>query len=71
MTYRRLLRILSWVAPVAAFVVILAVLKGAGVPLSVPGIVVVIVLLGVSRLMIGRSRRRRRTRPITPRDRPR
>lgn len=72
MTVRRVLRILVWLAPVAAFVVILAVLKGAGVPLSVPGVVVVILLLGLSRLMIGRSRRRRRRdRPVTRPDRSR
>lgn len=72
MTVRRVLRILVWLAPVAAFVVILAVLKGAGVPLSVPGVVVVVLLLGISRLMIGRSRRRRRRdRPVTRPDRSR
>ncbi|OZD31270.1 hypothetical protein CH252_40075 [Rhodococcus sp. 06-1477-1B] len=60
-----MLRILAWLAPVAAFVVILAVLRGAGVPLSLPGILVVFVLLGVARLMIGRSRRRRRDRSLT------
>ncbi len=66
MTVRRVLRILVWLAPVAAFVVILAFLRGAGVPLSVPGVVVVVLLLGIARLMIGRSRRRRRRdRPVT------
>jgi len=64
-TLRRLLRVLAWLAPVAAFVVILAVLRGAGVPLSVPGILVVVVLLAAARLMMGRSRRRRRDRTVT------
>ncbi|MDZ5145816.1 hypothetical protein [Microbacterium testaceum] len=65
MTFPRLLRILGWLAPVAALAVILAVLRGAGVPLTLPGVVIVVVLLGVARLMIGRSRRRRRDRSIT------
>ncbi len=63
--WRRVRRVASWVIPVAAFVVILLVLRGAGVPLSVPGVIVVLVLLGIARLMIGRARRRRRARPIT------
>ncbi|WP_116238662.1 hypothetical protein [Microbacterium sp. AG157] len=65
MTFPRLLRILGWLAPVAALAVILAVLRGGGVPLTLPGVLIVVVLLGVARLMIGRSRRRRRDRSIT------
>ena len=62
----RLVRqVASWVVPVAAFVVILTVLRGAGVPLSVPGVVVVLILLGVARVVIGRARRRRRARAVT------
>ncbi|MDR6690170.1 O-antigen ligase [Microbacterium sp. 1154] len=65
MTFRRLLRILGWLAPVVALAIIIAVLRGAGVPLTLPGILVVVGLLGVARLMIGRSRRRQRNRSVT------
>jgi len=56
---RRLLwRIAGWVAPIVALVVVLTVLRGAGVPLTVPGVVIVLVLLVVMRLLFGRGRRR-------------
>ncbi|MCJ1706408.1 hypothetical protein [Microbacterium sp. VKM Ac-2923] len=68
----RLRRVAGWVIPLASFVVILFVLRGAGVPLSVPGVIVVVVLLAVARMIVGRSRRGRRDRPtITPPDRSR
>lgn len=69
--FRRIRQVASWVIPLAAFVVILSVLRGAGVPLSVPGVIVVLILLGVARGLIGRARRRRRARPITDRGRSR
>lgn len=62
---RGIRRVVSWVVPFAAFVIILLVLRGAGVPLSVPGVLVVLVLLGVFRVIIGRARRRRRARAVT------
>lgn len=62
---RRVRQVASWVLPIAAFVVILLVLRGAGVPLSIPGVVVVLVFLGMARVMIGRARRRRRARRLT------
>ena len=43
----------------AALIVVVAVLRGAGVPLSVPGVIVVLVLLVVARVVVGRLRRRR------------
>lgn len=46
-------------APLAALIVVVAVLRGAGVPLSVPGVIVVLVLLVVARIVVGRLRRRR------------
>lgn len=46
-------------APLAALIVVVAVLRGAGVPLSVPGVIVVVVLLVVARVVVGRLRRRR------------
>lgn len=48
--------ILTWLAPVAAVVVVFSVLKGAGVPLSVPGVVIVLILLFVVRVFVGRLR---------------
>ncbi len=66
---RRLRRVLSWVLPLASLVVILLVLRGAGVPLTVPGVVVVLVVLAVARVIGVRSRRRRRrARALTPPD---
>ena len=62
---RRLRPLLSWLVSLASLVVILAVLRGAGVPLSLPGVVVVLVLLLASRAMVGRARRRRRRRDVT------
>lgn len=62
MTKRNLLRILGVAAPVAAFVAILVVLHGAGIPLSVPGVLVVFVLLVVARLVVRVGRRRRTDR---------
>jgi len=56
---RRLLwRILVWAAPVAALLVVLAVLRGAGVPLTFPGVVLTLVLLVVTRFVVVRARRR-------------
>ncbi|KTR92930.1 hypothetical protein NS220_13880 [Microbacterium testaceum] len=51
-------RILVWAAPVAAFLVILAVLRGAGVPLTLPGVVLTLVLLVVVRFAVVKVRRR-------------
>ena len=69
---RRLRLVLSWVLPLASFVVILLVLRGAGVPLSVPGVVVVLIVLAIARVIGARSRRRRRRdRALTPPDRSR
>lgn len=62
----RLRRILTWLLSFAALVVILAVLRGAGVPLSLPGVLLVVAALVVARLVIGRARRRRRDRAVTP-----
>ncbi|MCC4248538.1 MULTISPECIES: hypothetical protein [Microbacterium] len=62
MIRRRLRRILGVVAPVAALVVVLVVLHGAGVPLTVPGVVVVLAVLLAGRLVVGLSRRRREPR---------
>jgi hypothetical protein len=61
---RRLLwRILGWAAPVAALLVVLAVLRGAGVPLTFPGVVLTLVLLVVIRfVMVGARRRSDRRR---------
>ncbi|MFS0792944.1 hypothetical protein [Microbacterium sp. 1P10AE] len=60
MTKRLLLRILGVAAPVAALVIVLVVLHGAGVPLSLPGVLVVFVILVIARTVV-RLRRRRRT----------
>ncbi|WP_295789791.1 hypothetical protein [uncultured Microbacterium sp.] len=62
---RRLRPFLSWLVSLVSLVVILAVLRAAGVPLSLPGVVIVLGLLLASRAMIGRSRRRRRRRDVT------
>lgn len=64
-------RVAGWVLPLAAFIVILVVLRGAGVPLSVPGVIVVLVVLGVARGFAERARRRRRARSVTDPDRSR
>ncbi|WP_153004296.1 hypothetical protein [Microbacterium testaceum] len=58
MNRRLLWRILVWAAPVAAFLVILAVLRGAGVPLTLPGVVLTLVLLVVVRFAVVKVRRR-------------
>jgi hypothetical protein len=69
---RRLRQVLSWILPLASFVVILLVLRGAGIPLSVPGVVVVLIVLAIARAVGARSwRRRRRDRALTPPDRSR
>lgn len=68
---RRARQVLSWILPLASFVVILLVLRGAGVPLSVPGVVVVLIVLAVARVIAARSRRRRRDPALTPPDRSR
>ena len=47
-----------WIAPIAAVVVVLAVLRGAGIPFTIPGVIVVLVLLLVARILVGRGRRR-------------
>lgn len=59
MTRRRLRRLLGTLAPVAGFVVILTVLHGAGVPLTIPGVIVVILLIVAARVVFGFTRRRR------------
>ncbi|MBD8206303.1 MULTISPECIES: hypothetical protein [unclassified Microbacterium] len=59
MTRRRVWQIVMLLAPLAALIVVVAVLRGAGVPLSVPGVIVVLVLLVVARVVVGRLRRRR------------
>lgn len=58
---RRVRPLVSWFASLAALIVILAVLRGAGVPLSLPGIAIVLLLLFVGRGVIGWRRRRRVT----------
>ncbi|MCM3501491.1 Flp pilus assembly protein TadB [Microbacterium testaceum] len=67
MRLHRLRRVLTWLLSFAALLVILAVLRGAGVPLSLPGVLIVIAALVLARVVIGRARRRRRDRAITPR----
>ncbi|CAH0224699.1 MULTISPECIES: hypothetical protein [unclassified Microbacterium] len=59
MTRRRLRQLLGVLAPVAGLVVILVVLHGAGIPLTIPGVIVVLVLLVVGRLVFAFARRRR------------
>ncbi|KTS83595.1 MULTISPECIES: hypothetical protein [Microbacterium] len=51
-------RILGWVAPAAALLVVLAVLRGAGVPLTFPGVVLTLLLLVLVRVVVVRARRR-------------
>jgi hypothetical protein len=51
-------RILGWAAPVAALLVVLAVLRGAGVPLTFPGVALTLVLLVLVRFVVLRARRR-------------
>ncbi|WZH37471.1 MAG: hypothetical protein PIR02_02135 [Microbacterium enclense] len=58
MNRRQLWRIVVWIAPILAVVVVLAVLRGAGVPFTIPGVIVVLVLLLVARIVVGRGRRR-------------
>jgi len=50
-------RILGWVAPLLALLVVLSVLRGAGVPLTVPGVLITLVLLLVVRFVVVRARR--------------
>ncbi|WP_298871234.1 hypothetical protein [uncultured Microbacterium sp.] len=71
MTLRQLKRAAALLLPVAALIVVLAVVRGAGIPLTVPGVVIVFVLLFVVRAVVGWSRRRRRDHPLTPPRRPR
>jgi len=59
MTRSRLRRILVLLAPVAAVVVLLVVIHGAGIPLTVPGVIVVVLLLVVGRLVFALTRKRR------------
>lgn len=59
MTRRRLWRILGAIAPLVGFVVILTVLHGAGVPLTLPGVIVVLLLIVAARVVFGFTRRRR------------
>lgn len=70
-TVRRLLRAAGWLLPLGAMVVVVVVLRSAGIPVTVPGILVALVVLFVARAGIGWSRRRRRDHPISSRDRPR
>ncbi len=62
MNRRRLRRSLGLLAPLLGVVVVLVVLHGAGVPLSVPGVLGVVLLLVVARLVIGLARGRRTDR---------
>ncbi len=48
--------------PIASVVVVLTVLHGAGLPLTLPGVLVFVVLLIVARLILGFVRRRRADR---------
>lgn len=57
---RRLRPLLSWLISLVSLLVILAVLRGAGVPLSFPGVLVVMLFLFTARAVIGWRRRRRR-----------
>ncbi len=57
--------------PVAALLVVVTVLRGAGVPLTLPGVLIAIALLFVVRLVMGWSRRGRRDHPVRPRRRSR
>ena len=59
MIRRRLRRVIGVLGPIAAVVIVLFVLHGAGVPLSVPGVILVFLLLVVGRLVVGLARRRR------------
>jgi len=59
---RRLRRSLGLLAPLLGVVVVLVVLHGAGVPLTVPGVLGVVLLLVVARLVIGLARGRRTDR---------
>ncbi|MDQ1082997.1 MULTISPECIES: hypothetical protein [Microbacterium] len=68
---RRVRRIAVWLLPLAALVVILLVLRGAGVPLSAPGVIVVMVILALARVVVGSARRRRRARSLRDPSRPR
>lgn len=58
-TQRRLWQIVRWLASVASVVIVVSVLRGAGVPVSLPGVLVVVAVLFVVRLAVGRARRRR------------
>ena len=62
MTKRLLLRILGVAAPVVALVVVLVIVHGAGIPLSLPGVIVVFVLLVIARMVVRLGRRRRTDR---------
>ncbi|MCT2086703.1 hypothetical protein M3D75_11310 [Microbacterium enclense] len=62
MNRRRLRRSLGLLAPLLGVVVVLVVLHGAGVPLTVPGVLGVVLLLVVARLVIGLARGRRTDR---------
>ena len=62
MTRRRLRRVIGLVVPIASVVVVLTVLHGAGLPLTFPGVLVIVVLLIVARLVFGFARRRRADR---------
>ena len=58
MNRRRLRRVIGVIVPIASIVVVLVVLHGAGVPLTLPGVLVFIVLLIVGRVVFGFARRR-------------
>ncbi|RWR16047.1 hypothetical protein D8Y23_14520 [Microbacterium enclense] len=62
MNRRRLRRSLGLLAPLLGVVVVLVVLHGAGVSLTVPGVLGVVLLLVVARLVIGLARGRRTDR---------
>lgn len=62
MNRRGLRRLIGVIAPIASVVVVLVVLHGAGVALSLPGVLAVLALLLAVRLVLGLVRRRRADR---------
>lgn len=58
-------RIISGLLPVVAVAVILAVLRGAGVPLTVPGVITIVVVIAIARVAGSVFARRRRARVLT------
>ncbi len=56
-TLRWIRRLSGILLPVVALIVVVTVLHGAGVPLTLPGVLITIALLFVIRWVMGRSRR--------------